>query len=132
MSLIDEALKRAQAMDRAAPERPSPWTPTHLPDRRPRTHRAVAIAAGLISLALIVFGVWRGLPKRAASVPVAAAAARPAAATVAPAEAAAIPPSETVVVAPPPRGISDPRTVSVPSELPVTDRRAAKAPSSGL
>ncbi|HEX7251598.1 MAG TPA: hypothetical protein VF376_01870 [Thermoanaerobaculia bacterium] len=132
MSLIDEALKRAQAMDRAAPERPSAWTPTHLPDRRPRTHRAVAIAAGLLFLVLIVFGVWRGLPKTAASVPVAAAAARPPVAAVPPADAAAIPPSETVVVAPPPRGISDPRSsVGVPSERPVTDRRTAKAPSSG-
>src|SRR4029077_13633551 len=72
VSLIDDALKRAQAMDRVSGDRPSAWTPTHLPDRRPGTRRAVGIAAGLLGAMLLALWAWKSLPKREAPVRVAA------------------------------------------------------------
>src|SRR5262245_50939201 len=53
MSLIDDALKQAQARDRVAEDRRSAWTPTLLPERRPSRYRALTIAAGLIGTAML-------------------------------------------------------------------------------
>jgi hypothetical protein len=127
MSLIDDALKRAQAMDRVAEDRPSAWTPTHLPDRRPRTHRAVGIAAGLLGTLLLALWAWKSLPKSEASVRVAAVAAAPAAPS---SRVADIPAAETVEVSPPPRGISQPRnSAGIAPDRPLSDRQPAKAAS---
>jgi hypothetical protein len=127
MSLIDDALKRAQAMDRVAGDRPSTWTPTHLPDRRPRPHRAMGIAAGLLGIILLALWAWKSLPKReiavkAAPVPVAAAAPGP--------RVADIPAADTVEVAPPPRGVSEPKTsAAVVPDRPLKERPPVKATS---
>jgi hypothetical protein len=127
MSLIDDALKRAQAMDRAAEDRPSAWTPTHLPDRRPGTHRAIGIAAALLGALLLALWAWKSLPKRETPVRVAAVAATPAAPSQ---RAADIPAAETVEVPPPPRGISQPRnSAAVAPARPLSDRPPAKAAS---
>ncbi|HYB52632.1 MAG TPA: hypothetical protein VEG84_02090 [Thermoanaerobaculia bacterium] len=58
MSLIDDALKRAQTAGPLTAERTPAWTPTHLPDRRPAAGRyafSLAVIAGLTALAA---GVW--------------------------------------------------------------------------
>jgi len=125
MSLIDDALKRTQAMDRVAEDRPSAWTPTLLPDRRPSRYRALGIAAGLIGVAVIAFWTWKGSPKKETAVrktadPAIAAAPRP--------QVADIPAAQTVEVAPPPRGISLPRnSAGVVPDRPLSDRQPAKA-----
>ena len=127
MSLIDDALKRAQATHRVAEDRPSAWTPTHLPDRRPRTYRAIGIAAGLLGTLLLALWAWKSLPKREASVRVAAVA--PTATATSP-RVADIPAAETVEVPPPPRGISQPRnSAGAALDRPLSDRQPAKAAS---
>jgi hypothetical protein len=58
MSLIDEALKRAQAAQIPAPQAPSVWTqtPTHLPDRRSAWKRpAIWLISVLLLAALAAF-----------------------------------------------------------------------------
>jgi hypothetical protein len=58
MSLIDEALKRAQAAQRPSPQAPSIWkpTPTLLPDRRPVWQRpAIWLISALLLAALAAF-----------------------------------------------------------------------------
>jgi hypothetical protein len=75
MSLIDDALKRAQAADAAAGRSDErPWIPTPMPDaslaRRRRILRVLAI--GLPFVALAAGGAW--VLRRAASVPAASAA----------------------------------------------------------
>lgn len=61
MSLIDEALKRAQAADQEAstPRPPRPWTPPPLPDRRPWRSRQLArwLGRALIVAALAGAGI---------------------------------------------------------------------------
>jgi len=75
MSLIDDALKRAQAADAAAGRSDErPWIPTPMPDaslaRRRRILRVLAI--GLAVVALAAGGAW--VLRRAASAPAASAA----------------------------------------------------------
>ena len=125
VSLIDEALKRAQATDKVAEDRPSTWTPTHLPDRRPRTYRVVGIAAGLVGMALLSLWIWKENPKKEAAVREAAVK------TAAPIPPVAdIPAGETVEVAPPPRGIPEPRnSARVAPDRPLSDRGPGRVTS---
>jgi hypothetical protein len=102
VSLIDEALKRAQAAaDRDAP-RNRPWVPTPLPDtglaRRRRVARATAVgaAAGLGAAGVAALLIWaaRGSSPRVTNEPASAnsaAASAPAAPQAAPVAAAAPP-----------------------------------------
>ena len=65
MSLIDDALKRAQAADEAASGKPAerPWIPTPMPDaglaRRRAMTRGLAIAAAVAAVAVASFFVLR-------------------------------------------------------------------------
>jgi hypothetical protein len=75
MSLIDDALKRAEAAGPASTGRAPAWTPTHLPERQTSSMRfAAPLVIGLIALA----GVAWVLTRRSAPVsrPVSHAAAK--------------------------------------------------------
>jgi hypothetical protein len=66
VSLIDEALKRAQATDKLAGAPPSAWTPTHLPDRHPRRYRAIGWGSVLLLSGLTAWIVIHTLRGQAA------------------------------------------------------------------
>ena len=107
MSLIDEALKRAQAahQDEARPgggERP--WTPVPLPDGREASRRrALRIAGVLVVAGAIGVAAWLLLPAARNVPPPASKGPSSAAPTAVPATPA---PLEEVIVAPPSRGVS--------------------------
>ena len=109
MSLIDEALKRAQATDKLAGPPPSAWTPTHLPDRRPRRHLTIGWSAVLLLLGLIAWIAIRPLKEHGT---------------------APTPPKPTPVPAavpsPAPRRAPEPRPLEAPVEFANPDSAAAK------
>ncbi|HTY42816.1 MAG TPA: hypothetical protein VMH79_13155 [Thermoanaerobaculia bacterium] len=115
MSLIDDALKRAQAADEAASRRGDrPWIPTPMPDaglaRRRRLLRGLAIAAGAAAAVGAAFVAWRWA--------VAPGEARPAAAPAA--------------VSPAPARPVDVQWTPVTVATPVTPRASgAVAPAAG-
>jgi len=104
VSLIDDALKRAQAADAAAGRSSErPWIPTPMPDaglaRRRRILRALAI--GIAVAAVLVAGAW--VLRRAASAPAAPTAASTAASEAPrPAPVRTETPLQIVVVVPTP------------------------------
>jgi hypothetical protein len=108
VSLIDEALKRAQEASRrqGEPERARPWSPPPLPDaglaRRRAIARALGIGAGVIAglAAVGVLGwiVWNAAASEKTASPVAPAATR-AVAAAAPTPEPTLP--ETIVSKPP-------------------------------
>jgi hypothetical protein len=107
VSLIDEALKRAQAAHQGETRSGSgarPWTPVPLPDRTEARRRTALRAAGVVALATaIVAAAWllrpatRGMPLHQRE---SERAVRP------PAVAALPTPLEEAIVAPPSRGAS--------------------------
>lgn len=129
MSLIDEALKRAQAAHQA--EQPPvggsrPWTPVPLPDRsearRRRTLRVVVFVAVAVSIAA---GTWLLRPSKGVSIHEndGGRGARPPAAAVLPT------PLPEAIVAPPSRGVSAPSALSAPG--PSMSGRLAGSPERG-
>ena len=93
MSLIDEALKRAQAADRLSAPPSSAAAPIHLPERRPRWR--LAGLGVLAALAVAAAGVWFGVHRREETTPTHAVPAR---AVPAPAPPATAPPSAPTVI----------------------------------
>jgi len=128
VSLIDDALKRAQAADEAASGKPAerPWIPTPMPDaglaRRRAMIRALAIAVAVAAIAAAGFVVLRRVASPGS--PVAAhdgqGGARPAAAAVPRTSPTPLP----VVVA-----VATPVT-PVPAEAPTRRPRPTRAASS--
>ena len=102
MSLIDEALKRAQAAHEGETRPGSgerPWTPVPLPDRTEARRRTALRAAGVVALASAIVGAaWLLRPAAKDSPP--PVAVRPTAVPATPA------PLEEVIVVPPSRGVS--------------------------
>ncbi|HEV2062923.1 MAG TPA: hypothetical protein VGS00_00045, partial [Thermoanaerobaculia bacterium] len=128
MSLIDEALKRAQAVHEGE-TRPGcgarPWTPVPLPDRTEARRRTARRAAGVVALALaIVAAAWllrpatKGLPLHQRE---SERAGRP------PAVPALPTPLEEAIVAPPSRDVS-----AQPTRGPVAAARPAAPAEAGL
>ena len=104
MSLIDEALKRAQAVHDREGEgtRKRPWTPAPMPDRGRARRRKLLAGAGLAVIGVVAavgLLLWR---RPAAMKPAAPAGERAALPTPVPPTPA---PLEEVRVPPPPRGI---------------------------
>ena len=101
MSLIDEALKRAQAAGPVPAERAPAWTPTHLPQRRTSAARvAFPIAAALVALTAAAWlFLHRGRP--VASRPPSPARAEASPPTTVPAEVAGRIEGPEVIVPPP-------------------------------
>jgi hypothetical protein len=130
MSLIDDALKRAQAAHDAERDRESrPWTPPPMPDPRRGARSRTRRALGLVFVAgalVAAFLVWRApLPRK----PVSRIVKAPA-----PAPTAGIPPiTFEVEVAPPGRGVSSgpplSRTGEEPSATPGAAARHELRPS---
>ena len=128
MSLIDEALKRAQAVHEGETRPGSgarPWTPVPLPDRTEARRRTARRAAGVVALALaIVAAAWllrpatKGLPLHQRE---SERAVRP------PAVPALPTPLEEAIVAPPSRGVS-----AQPTRGPVAAARPAAPAEAGL
>ncbi len=108
MSLIDEALKRAQEASRrqGEPERARPWSPPPLPDAGLARRRAIARAlgigaggiAGLAAIGVLGWIVWNAAASEKTASPVTPAAAR-AVAAGAPTPEPTLP--ETIVSKPP-------------------------------
>lgn len=100
MSLIDEALKRAQAAhegDTRPGSGARPWTPVPLPDRTETRRRTALRAAGVVALAFaIVAAAWLLRPATKGVPPLGRPAGFPALPT----------PLEEVIVAPPSSGVS--------------------------
>ncbi len=137
MSLIDDALKRAQSAQQGetGPGEGAPvWTPPPLPDRsRIRRARAVRIAAASLAAAAVAGGLLLVLRSRR---PSSAAPRSPASVAVKASSAAAgLPPiTSEVVVAPPPRGVAPaapagPRAQAVPAAPQVRQPAAARVPT---
>ncbi len=126
MSLIDEALKRAQAAHEGETRPGSgarPWTPVPLPDRTEARRRTALRAAGVVALAFaIVAAAWLLRPATKESLP---PSVRPTAVPAPPA------PLEEVVVAPPPRSVSaQPTRGPVAATWPAAPAEAGTAASS--
>ncbi len=122
MSLIDDALKRAQAAHEAGRENSRPWTPPPLPDprraARSRGRRVVAWTGGLLLLAAAVL-LWR--PRHPAKPSFHSAPGQPTSAA-----AATVPPiASEVAVGPPARNLPPVTIPSGPGET--SARRASKA-----
>jgi hypothetical protein len=115
MSLIDDALKRAQAAQQAGRENERPWSPPPLPDSRRAARsrgRRVAGWIGAVLLLAAVVLIWRPWHP-AKPTPRSASAKAPSAA----AGAATFPPiTSEVVVGPPPRGLP-PAAIPSPGEI---------------
>jgi hypothetical protein len=133
VSLIDEALKRAQATHQGETRPGSgarPWTPVPLPDRREARRATTLRAAGVVALACAIAAVaWLLRPaakdlahgageSRNASRPTTAAAPLPT-------------PLEEAIVAPPSRGVAgQPTRGPVSAARPAAPSVAGKAASS--
>jgi len=119
MSLIDDALKRAQAAQEAAREQGErPWTPPPLPDAnrsvRARARRIFVVAGVAVLIGLGALLLW---PARSAKPPASRSSASPI-----PAPTSALPViSSEVSVPPPPRGIVSDRSAP-DARAPVTPR----------
>jgi len=113
MSLIDDALKRAQAAQGAGRVNGRPWTPPPLPDSRraarSRGSRIVVWTGALLLLAAVVL-LWRPQHPVKPSLRSSPGQAPPAAATTLP------PITSEVVVVPPPRGVPPGAIPSNPGE----------------
>ena len=151
MSLIDDALKRAQEASRkqGEPERARPWTPAPLPDaglaRRRATVRAVGIAAGAIAglaaVGLLGWIVWNAAASEkiapvTPSAPRVAAAAVPTVEPTLPETIVPTPPAARAAsgVAAPPRPVPAPPTASgeVTAQPPRAEAAPPPAPPRGL
>ena len=102
MSLIDDALKRAQAAQEAGRENGRPWTPPPLPDSRRAARsrgRRVVVWTGAFLLVAAAVLLWRPRPPVKQSVRSSPGEAPPAAVTTLP------PITSKVAVVPPPRSV---------------------------
>lgn len=127
MSLIDEALKRAQAAHQGEPRQGGgarPWTPVPLPDRTEARRRTALRAAGVLALALaLVSAVWLLRPATKGL----ALHQRESERAVRPHAVPALPtPLEEAIVAPPSRGVS-----AQPTRGPVAAARPAAPAGAG-
>lgn len=127
MSLIDEALKRAQAAHQSE-TRPGagarPWTPVPLPDRREARRKTALRAAGVVLLAsAIVAAAWLLRPATKDLPPPSGESRSLSRPTAAPAPHA---PLDAVAVAPPSRAVS-----AQPTRGPVAAARAASVAVAG-
>ena len=137
MSLIDDALKRAQEASRrqGEPERKRPWTPAPLPDaglaRRRAIVRAVGIAAasiaGVAVAGLLGWIVWNAAGSEKTAAPVAPSVPRVAVAVPTPeptlSETVVSPPLSSkaasgVPAAPRPTNAPAPATANAPQQAP--------------
>jgi hypothetical protein len=121
MSLIDDALKSAQAAQEAGTEKGRPWTPPPLPDSRraarARRRQAVAWTGALLLLAAAVL-LWR--PRHPVKPTLRSAPGQGPTAS-----AATVPPiTSEVTVAPPSRGLPPETILSSSGET--SSRRAGK------
>ncbi len=119
MSLIDEALKRAQAAHQGE-TRPGggerPWTPVPLPDGREASRRrAFRVAGVLVAAGAIGVAAWLLLPAARTVPPPASKGPSSAAPTAVPATPA---PLEEVIVAPPSRGVATVKPTQGPAAAP--------------
>lgn len=129
MSLIDEALKRAQeAHDReAGGPRQRPWTPAPMPDSGRARRRRLLIGAALAAAGILAAAGLFLLGRSAATKPAPPAGERTALPTPVPPTPA---PLEEVRVAPPPRGIAAapaPKPTAGPVQGPVLPAGAPAA-----
>jgi hypothetical protein len=140
MSLIDEALKRAQAAHQGEgrPEEGSrPWTPAPLPDRQ-RIARARARTIAAVFLAVAAMAVAGTLLFRRERKDAVRPSVPPASSTDKASGSAGLPPIESeVTVAPPPRGLpslagppGETRPASTPPPSAASVRPAASSPAS--
>lgn len=129
MSLIDEALKRAQAAHQGETRPGSgerPWTPVPLPDRSEARRRKALRSAGVAAFALaIVAAAWLLRPTARDTAPPAGKGLSPALPTAVPATPA---PLEEVIVPPPSRGVATVKPTHGPGAAP---QPAAPAASEG-
>jgi len=131
VSLIDEALKRAQeAHDREADgARRRPWAPAPMPDAgraRRKRFRFLAALAAVVALAAAGLLLWRRSAATSPAPPASRGAVLPTAGPPTPA------PLEEVQVAPPPRGVGaapGPRPSAAEGKRPVPQAAAPAAPS---
>ncbi len=102
MSLIDDALKRAQAAQEAGRENGRPWTPPPLPDSRRAARsrgRRIVVWTGALLLVAVAVLLWR--PRHPAKLSL-----RSAPGQTPTAAATTLPPiTSEVAVVPPPRGV---------------------------
>jgi hypothetical protein len=127
VSLIDEALKRAQAADRLSAPPSSAAAPIHLPERRPRRLAGFVIAA---ALAVAGAGVWYGVHRRREIAPRHPSPARAIPAPAIPATAppsvpTGIPDAAARVIAPASTPVARPLVERAPQEAPTAAPRTA-------
>jgi hypothetical protein len=131
MSLIDDALKRAQAAQEAGRQNGRPWTPPPLPDSRAARSRGSRVAAWTGAVLLLAAAVLLWRPRHPAKPTLRSAPAR-----VPSAAAATFPPiTSEVAVGPPSRGLpagalpsSPGETSARPASKPLERPRATPAP----